>query len=224
MPSSWAASSKRVNRPFSRVDDVVRRHLRGHGGEAHQVGEGHRDLGEAVGDALLAAAQPVGDRRRQDVQQQLLVLAVLVLDDDVLLADVVDHAVEGGAELADLVARAHRHVGPVSPAAKRRTPAVSSRSGPSSERDSQAPVTITTSSAMAPTIMRSRCEPVDRREGLRGVDLGDQRPFHAGDRERPPRGERRDAAVAQDLAGALDAAQRRAARLVSMRCCSTGVP
>ena len=43
-----------------------------------------------------------------------------------------------------------------SPAAKRRTPAVSSRSGPSSERDSQAPVTITTRSAIAPTIMRSR--------------------------------------------------------------------
>ena len=33
---------------------------------------------------------------------------------------------------------------------------MSSRSGPSSERDSQAPVTITTSSARTPTMMRSR--------------------------------------------------------------------
>ena len=59
-----------------------------------------------------------------------------------------------------------------------------------------------------PTIIRSRCEPVDRREGLGAVDLGDQRPLDAGNRERSPRGERRDAAVADDLAGTLDAGQR----------------
>ena len=95
MPSSCAAWSKRVN--------VVRRHLRGQRGEADKVGERHRHLGEAVGDALLAAAQAVGDRRRQHVQQQLLVLAVLGLDQIVLRMDLIDHAVEGGAELADLV-------------------------------------------------------------------------------------------------------------------------
>ena len=113
MPSSWAASSKRREQAVEQGHDLGRRHLRRQRGEADQVGERHRDLGEAVGDALLAAAQPVGDRRRQHVEQQLLVLAVLVLDDDVLGADLVDHAVEGEAELADLVARAHRHLGVV---------------------------------------------------------------------------------------------------------------
>src|ERR1043165_6686592 len=61
--------------------DVLRRHLGGKRGEADQIGKGHRDLGKAVGDALLALAQAVGDRRRQHVQEQLLVLAVLGLDD-----------------------------------------------------------------------------------------------------------------------------------------------
>ena len=74
--------------PVEQRHDVLRRHLRRQRGEADQVGEGDRDLGEAVGDPLLAAAQPVGDRRRQDVEQQLLVLAVLVLDHDVLLAQI----------------------------------------------------------------------------------------------------------------------------------------
>ncbi len=54
-----------------------------------------------------------------------------------------------------------------SPRAKRRTPAVSSRKGPSSERDSQAPITITTSNAKPPTIMRSRSS---RRTGAKASD------------------------------------------------------
>ena len=42
-------------------------------------------------------------------------------------------------------------------AAKRRTPPVKSASGPASERDSQAPITITVASASDPTRIRSRC-------------------------------------------------------------------
>jgi hypothetical protein len=41
-------------------------------GEVHEVGEQHRDLGEPVGDDLLAPLEPVGDRAREDVAQQLL--------------------------------------------------------------------------------------------------------------------------------------------------------
>ena len=81
--------------PVEKRHDIVRRHLRCQRGEADQVGEGDRDFREAVGDPLLAAAQPVGDRRRQDVEQQLLVLAVLVLDHDIVFAQILDHAVEG---------------------------------------------------------------------------------------------------------------------------------
>ena len=88
-------------------DDPGRRHLRRQGREAHDVGKGYCDFGEPVGDALLAAAQAVGDRRREHIQQQLLGLTILVLDDDVFLVQFVDHAVEGRTELADLIARAH---------------------------------------------------------------------------------------------------------------------
>lgn len=91
--------------PVEKHHDLLRRHLRCESGETDKIGEGHRDLREAVGDLVLAAPQPVGDRRRQDVQQQLLILAVFVLDDDILFTQFLDHSVESCAQLADLVAR-----------------------------------------------------------------------------------------------------------------------
>ena len=41
-------------------------------GEAHHVGEQHRDVGEPVGDHRLAGFEPLGDRCGQDVEQQPL--------------------------------------------------------------------------------------------------------------------------------------------------------
>ena len=41
-------------------------------GEVDQVGEEDGDLGEAVGDDLLALLEPGRDRGREDVEQQLL--------------------------------------------------------------------------------------------------------------------------------------------------------
>ena len=113
MPRSLGGDVESREQPVEKRHDLLRRHLRCQRREADQVGEGDGDLGEAVGDPLLAAAQPVGDRCRQDVQQQFLVLAILVLDHDILFAQILDHAVEGRAELADLVARADRHARPV---------------------------------------------------------------------------------------------------------------
>ena len=84
---------------------------------------------------------------------------------------------------------------------------MSSRSGPSSERDSQAPVSDHHQQREAADDHQVAPQLVDRRERLGGVDLGDQRPFGAGNRQRPPGGERRDAAIADDLAGALDAGE-----------------
>jgi hypothetical protein len=65
--------------PVERGEQVVQgRHhlLRGDPlavpGEVHQVGEQHGDVGEAVGDHVLALLEPVGDRGGQDVEQQPL--------------------------------------------------------------------------------------------------------------------------------------------------------
>ena len=143
--------------------------------------------------------------RRQHVQQQLLVLAVLVLDLDVLAVQLLDHAVERRAQGADLVARAHRHLGAVVAGREARhaggelaqRPEQRARQpGAGHDHDQQREAAHDQQVAL---------QLVDRREGLGRIDLGDQRPLDAGDRQRPPGGERRDAAIADDLAGALDA-------------------
>ena len=84
---------------------------------------------------------------------------------------------------------------------------MSSRSGPSSERDSQAPVNDHDQQGEAADDRQVLPQLVDRRERLRSVDLGDQRPLGAGNRKWPPGGERRDTAIAKDLASALDAGE-----------------
>src|SRR5882762_3216172 len=107
MPSSWAASSNRVNRPFSRETTLA-------GGMSDDMAVKPTRSAKATVTSAKPSAMPCSPPRRRlaigagRTLQQLLVLAVLVLDLNVLPADVVDHAVEGQAKLADLVARAHR--------------------------------------------------------------------------------------------------------------------
>ena len=55
-------------------DELRRRHPRRHPGEVDDVGEHQRDVLEPVRDDRLAVPQAVGDRLREDVQQQALVL------------------------------------------------------------------------------------------------------------------------------------------------------
>ena len=57
-------------------DQLVRRHRARHRGEPDDIREEQGHVVEPVGDERLAAAQPIGDRRGQDVQQQALVLPV----------------------------------------------------------------------------------------------------------------------------------------------------
>jgi hypothetical protein len=56
-----------------------------------------------------------------------------------------------------------------------------------------------------PDDLKVEPQPRDRRQGLCGIDLGDQHPVDAGNMERPPGSERRDTAVSDHLAGTLDA-------------------
>jgi hypothetical protein len=51
-------------------EHLGRRHALGDVGEVHDVGEHHGHVGEAVGDGLVAALQPLGHRAGQDVEQQ----------------------------------------------------------------------------------------------------------------------------------------------------------
>ena len=90
---------------------------------------------------------------------------------------------------------------------------MSSRSGPSSARDKPGGGGGHHQQRQSADDQQVPAQLVDRREGLGGVDLGDERPLDAGNRERSPRSERRDATVADDLARALDAGERGPGRL-----------
>jgi hypothetical protein len=67
-----------ANKGIQLADDCGRLPFAGVGRETHQVREQHRDLVHAVcDDMLLAALQTVGDRPRQNVEQQSLGASLL---------------------------------------------------------------------------------------------------------------------------------------------------
>jgi len=83
------------------LHDPLRGGLAAAPGEVDQVGEQHRDLGEVVGDDLLALLEPVRDRAREDVQQQALGTLLLGQEQAVL-------PVEGAAGPHRLAQQQHR--------------------------------------------------------------------------------------------------------------------
>src|SRR5215207_8277657 len=112
MPRSWAATSNRVKSPLRNVTTSC-------GGisdvsAVKPTKSANATVTSANPSAILAS--PPRSRfaiGRQNVEQQLLVLAILVLNDFVFLAEILDHPVEREAELANLVARADGHLGGV---------------------------------------------------------------------------------------------------------------
>ena len=138
---------------------------------------------------LLALAQAVGDRRRQDVQQQLLVLPVLLLDHVVLGMDLVDHAVEGDAELADLVARPRRDLDVV--VAGREAPDACRQVGKGAGERTRQPRADRDHGGQREAADEEEVvlQVHDRRKGFGGVDLRNDSPLHARNRERAPGGE-----------------------------------
>ncbi|MCY1494574.1 hypothetical protein D9M68_284490 [compost metagenome] len=199
---------KTREQPIEQSHDILRRQVGRKLGEAYQVGKGDRDVRETIGNPFLAAAQSVGDRRRQHVQQQFLVLAVLVFDHRVLFAQVRNHTVERRTELPDLVTCANRHAGlvvacgeafnaggklPEWPEDCTRKPR-----GGGNQGEQCYPANHHQVSAQF----------INRREGFGAVDLGDNAPVDAGDRQRPPGRECRNAAVTDNLSSPLNPGDR----------------
>ena len=156
MPSSWAASSKRVNRPFSKATTLA-------GGISDDIAVKPTRSAKATVTSAKPSAMPcspprsrlaIGAGRTFSRSSSFSRFLFSMTTFFWLMSSIMPLKARQSWPISSRV-RTGTWTS-VSPAAKRRTPAVSSRNGPSSERDSQAPVTITTSSAMAPTIMRSR--------------------------------------------------------------------
>ncbi len=145
---------------------------------AHAVGRDAGDEDVGVVDGLLERG-----RRPEPAGQGVTgeVAAVLVL-----LVDLVDHAVEGKAELADLVARTHGDVGVVVAGGEAADAGGELAQGaeqrarqPGAGHDHHQQCHDAHDDEIA-------LEPLHRREGLRGVDLGNQRPLDARYTHRPP--------------------------------------
>ena len=77
-PYRSARPSKWLNRWSRYADHLGRWQPLRPGGEVDHVGEQDRGRAELVGDRLRLCLEPVGDRPRQDVQQQVLRLRLLV--------------------------------------------------------------------------------------------------------------------------------------------------
>ena len=78
--------------------------------EADELGEHDRHVLVRLGDRLVALLVLRGDALGHEREQQLLVLGLLLLDQLLLDAQARRHVVERAAEVAELVARALRHL------------------------------------------------------------------------------------------------------------------
>ncbi len=175
-----------MNRPFSRL-------TRSSGGICDDIAvKPTRSAKATVTSAKPSAIRFSPPRSRlaigagKHVQQQLLVLAVLVLDDDILGVDLVDHAVERRAQRADLIAGANRHFGTIVAGGKARH--AGGKLAQRREQRARQPGAGQDHHQQRDRAGDHQVLPqlVDRCERLVSVDLGDQRPFGAWNCERPP--------------------------------------
>ena len=114
--------------------------------------------------------------------------------------------------MPDLVARAHRHMG--IEIAGRETAHAGGELAQRTEQRARQPRAGHDhhEEGDRPHDQEIPLEAINRREGLRGVDLGNERPLDPGNPDRPPRSQRRNPAIADDFADTLDATDCRPGR------------
>ena len=186
MPSSWAASSKRVNSPLSNVTTSCGGISDDSCGEADQVGEGDRDLGEAVGDpcspprSRLAIGAGRTLSSSSSFSRFLFSMTTFFSRSSSTMPLKAEHSwpissrVRTGTLGAVVAGSEALHPGgelAQRPEQRARKP------GGGGDHHEQ---------RQSADDHQIAAQLVDRREGLGGVDLGDERPLDAGNRERSP--------------------------------------